>query len=127
VRNLLLVCLGSAAGGGARYLVATAVHARLGAAFPWGTLAVNIAGCFLISVVMRLSITPAAIGPDARLLLATGVLGGFTTYSSFNHETLAMFERGAWLAAVLYGGATVVGCLVAGVLGLAAAARAFTG
>jgi CrcB protein len=133
VPRLLLVCIGSAAGGGARYLMATALHARLGAAFPWGTLAVNIVGSFLIAVVMRLSIAgggggvaPALIGPDARLFLTTGVLGGFTTYSSFNHETLAMVERGAWLAALLHVAVTVLGCLGSGALGLLAA-RTFAG
>lgn len=119
--RLLLVCLGGAAGSGARYLVGLGMARWLGAAFPWGTLAVNVAGSFAISAVMDLSVHYGVIPAEVRLLLAAGVLGGFTTYSSFNYEVLAFLQRGQWLPAALYLAATVAGCLAAGVAGMASA------
>ena len=109
---LLLVALGGAAGSVARYLVSVASLAAFGAAFPWGTLAVNIAGSAAIGVAAG-----AGLEGHARLLLVTGFLGGFTTFSAFSLETGALFERSPWLAA-LYVAASVG-------LGLAAFALAW--
>lgn len=117
VKELLLVCLGGAVGSGARYLVGT-WGARVTTAVPLGTFIVNVVGSFLLGTVMAASLRHA-VSPTARIVLAAGVMGGFTTYSSFNWELLASIERGAWLTAVLYGGVTVVSCLVAGVAGAA--------
>ncbi len=119
--RLLVVCAGGAFGSGARYLVGGWVTAAMGPAFPYGTLLINAVGSFLISVVMYLGLAVGAFGPELRLFLAVGILGGFTTYSSFNYETLALMQRGAWALALGYAAATVLGCLAAGVLGLAAA------
>ncbi|HYQ81834.1 MAG TPA: CrcB family protein [Anaeromyxobacteraceae bacterium] len=119
--RFLLVCLGGAAGSGARYLVGGWAAQVFGATFPAGTLIVNAAGSLLISVVMHLGLTAGAISPELRIFLATGVMGGFTTYSSFNYELLALFERGAFWLGFTYLGATVLGCLGSGVLGLWAA------
>ncbi len=119
--RLLLVCLGGAAGSGARYLVAVGMGRWLGAGFPWGTLTVNIVGSFLIGAIMELGVRYGAIPPDLRLFLATGILGGFTTYSSYNYELIAYLKAGAWALGGLYLGGTVLGCLAAGLLGLAAA------
>lgn len=119
--RFLLVCAGGAAGSGARYLVGVGLARWLGPAFPWGTLAVNVAGSFLISLVMDLSVHYGAIPLELRYLLAAGVLGGFTTYSSFNYEVLAWLQRGQWGQAAGYLLATVVGCLAAGMAGMAAA------
>jgi CrcB protein len=66
-------------------------------------------------------VTTGAIGPTLRVALTTGVLGGFTTYSSFNYETLALLEQRSWLLGCANLGGTVLGCLAAGVLGLVAA------
>jgi CrcB protein len=121
VYRLLLVCLGGAAGSGARYLLAVGMGRWLGSGFPWGTLTVNVAGSFLIGAIMELGVRYGAIAPDLRLFLTTGVLGGFTTYSSYNYELLGYLERGAWALGGAYLGATLVGCLAAGMLGLAAA------
>jgi CrcB protein len=115
VKELLLVCVGGAIGSGARYLVATWAS-RVTTAVPLGTFAVNVVGSFLLGIVMVASLR-GALPPATRVALAAGVMGGFTTYSSFNWEMLASVERGAWLAAVLYGGVTVVSCLVAGAAG----------
>jgi CrcB protein len=118
--RLGIVCLGGALGSGARYLVALGAGRWLGPGFPWGTLAVNTAGSFLITLLVHLSVATQAVSPELRLFLTTGVMGGLTTYSTFNHETLQYLRDGAWLL----GGAnlvvTVVACLAAGLLGLAA-------
>ena len=118
--RLLWVCLGSALGGGARYLVAQSAAVLLGGGFPYGTLAVNLTGSFLISFIMVLGLESTLIPPTLRLFLTTGVMGGFTTYSTFNYETLEMLREGLWGLAGLNLAATVAACLVAGVLGLAA-------
>ncbi len=117
--RFLLICLGGAAGTGARYLVGGWAAVTFGATFPVGTLLVNLAGSFALSVVMHLGLTAGVLPPDVRVILATGVMGGFTTYSSFNYEVLGYLEQGAWLLALVYLGATVVGCLAAGLAGLA--------
>jgi len=121
LKRFVLICLGGALGTGARYLVATGMLRWLGPAFPFGTLTVNLAGSFLLGAIMELGLSYGAISPDLRVVLATGVMGGFTTYSSFNFETIGYFQREAWFIGAAYLAATVVGCLAAGVLGLATA------
>jgi CrcB protein len=123
--RLALVVLGGGFGSGARYLVGGWVAQALGSAFPYGTIGINALGSFLISVVMYLSLTAGAINPDFRLLLATGIMGGFTTYSTFNYETLAFFQQGAWLLGALNVLTTVLVCLAAGALGLMLSRWAF--
>lgn len=119
--KLLLVCAGGGLGSGARYLVATWAASAFGPDLPRGTLIVNVAGSFLLALVVDLSLRTAAISPDLRLFLATGVLGGFTTYSSFNYEALGLVERGAPGCAGAYVALTVLACTAAGTLGLVAA------
>ncbi len=119
--RFLLVCLGGAAGTGARYLLGGWAAATFGSAFPYGTLGINALGSFLISAIMHVGLVAGAISPDLRIVLATGIMGGFTTYSSFNYEVLSHFQRGAFLLATAYLAATVVGCLICGYLGLALA------
>ncbi|HSD21483.1 MAG TPA: fluoride efflux transporter CrcB [Anaeromyxobacter sp.] len=123
--RLLLVCAGGALGSGARYLVSTWAARALGADFPRGTLIVNVCGSFLLALLMGVAGPREAISPEARLFLGAGVLGGFTTYSSFNYETLALLERGV-IHAVANVALTVLGCLGAGLAGLVAA-RALAG
>jgi CrcB protein len=112
VTRFLLVCLGGALGSGSRYLVALAAASLPGASFPWGTLAVNVTGSLLIGAAME-GLAPSGL----RLFFVTGVLGGFTTYSSFNQETLQLVRSGQPGAALLNAGATLFGCLAAGVAG----------
>jgi fluoride exporter len=121
VLRFLLICLGGAIGTGARYLVATWVTEAFGADFPRGTILINATGSFLIAVVMELAATTGAVPLEVRLFLATGVMGGYTTYSSFNYETLRLAGQGTWLLAAINVALTVLGCLVAGWLGLVAA------
>lgn len=118
--RVFLVALGGALGSVARYGVGVAAPRVLGSGFPWGTLLVNVVGSFLIALVMHLAVATAAISPSARLFLTTGVMGGFTTYSSFNYETLNLVGERLWGVAALNVAVTVLGCLVAGVLGQAA-------
>jgi CrcB protein len=118
--RFLLVGLGGALGTGARYLVAQAAPRLLGAAFPYGTLIVNVAGSFLLGALMHVGLTTSLPSPTARLVLATGVLGGFTTYSTFNYETVEYLRSGALVLAGLNVAATLGLCLLGGALGLAA-------
>ena len=119
--RLLWICLGGAVGTGARYLVATSLARLLGSGFPWGTLTVNVVGSLLLGAIMQLGLNTQLLSPDLRLILATGVMGGFTTYSTFNYETLQYLREGAlWLTALNVAG-TLLLCLVAGMLGVATA------
>jgi fluoride exporter len=106
--KFLWVCLGGAVGTGARYLVSGLAPRLLGATFPYGTLLVNVAGSSCIGALMHVGLATELLSPNARLTLAVGVLGGFTTYSSFTYETFAYLEEGAYGAASLYAGLTFV-------------------
>ncbi|MBV8547087.1 MAG: fluoride efflux transporter CrcB [Acidobacteria bacterium] len=124
--RFLLICFGGAIGTGARYLTSLWALTTFGAAFPFGTLIVNVLGSFLISFVVEMAGTTNAISPDVRLMLTAGVMGGFTTYSAFNFETSAYMRMGQWTTAVANVGATLFGCLAAGFAGVALA-RIFFG
>src|SRR5437899_8859751 len=119
--RFLLVCLGGAIGTAARYLTALWVPSLLGSSFPFATLIVNTAGSFLIAFIMHIGSSSEILSPDARVILTTGVMGGFTTYSTFNYETTEFVREGAWLIASLNVAATVIVCLAAGFAGLALA------
>lgn len=119
--RLVLVCVGGALGSGARFLVASWAAEAFGPGLPRGTILVNLAGSYLIAVVVGLATRTTAISPNARLFLTTGVMGGFTTYSSFNYETLHFLDEGAIAYALANVAITVAGCLLAGALGLMSA------
>lgn len=119
--RLFWICLGGAAGTAARYWITGWVPRMLGAQFPYGTLLVNILGSFLIGGVMHVALTTEHFSPTMRLALTVGVLGGFTTYSSFSFESLSFFQVGAWGLGLSYVAATLFGCLTACALGLAVA------
>ena len=123
--RFLWVCLAGATGTGLRYLIGMAAGRAFGLGFPWGTLAVNVIGCFSMSVVAYAG-AKLVISPDVRLTLATGLLGGLTTYSAFNWETLAFLRAGEWTVGMLHVGITLIGCIGAGAAGLAFA-RALLG
>src|SRR5882724_4183325 len=114
-----LVCLG-AAGTAARYLLGVSIQAAFGPSFPIGTLSVNLIGSFLISMLMYLGVDKGLISTPLRIVLCTGVMGGFTTYSSFNFETMRLLQQGSVLLGFVNVGATLAGCLLAGALGLLA-------
>jgi len=118
--RLLLVLAGGALGSGGRYLVASWMADRFGTTFPWGTLTVNIAGSFLIGLIATLADERSSVGPGMRLFLIVGVLGGFTTFSSFSLETLRLAQYAVPWRAIL----NVLGSLVlafsAAIAGIAA-------
>lgn len=121
MRRLILVVLCGGLGSGARYLIGTSIAGWLGPRFPYGTVTINITGSYLIALIMTLSLTTNLIGPDLRVALTTGIMGGYTTYSSFNYESIALFQQGALLLGMLNIAVTVVACLVAGGLGVVSA------
>jgi CrcB protein len=121
VGRLILVCVGGALGSGARFLVATWAAEAFGPGFPRGTILVNLAGSYLIAVIVGLATRTPVVPPNVRLFLTTGVMGGFTTYSSFNYETLHLLDEGAISYALANVAVTVIGCLVTGTLGLLSA------
>src|SRR6476659_9080048 len=113
-----LICLGGAVGTGARYLLGGAVVRWMGPDFPYGTLLINVLGSLLIGVVQQIGLTTLLIPDTLRLVLAVGVMGGFTTYSSFSYETIRLVEAGSWMAATLYIVLTTALCLACCVAGL---------
>ncbi len=113
--NTLWVGLAGGLGSIARYHIGLFGNARAGQ-FPWGTLAVNLLGSLLISILMSL-VLRGRLDESTRIAIGIGFLGGFTTYSTFNFETIAMAQSGEWGRAILYVAATLIGCLVLGVIG----------
>ena len=120
--NLLLVALGGAIGSAARYLLSLIVRALMPhSVWPWGTLVANSLGGFLMGVLMGFVWSEGRLvdGTERlRLLLGVGVLGGFTTFSSFSIEAVSMLERRAYMDAALYVGISVIGAIGAVWLGL---------
>jgi len=117
MQTVFWICAAGALGTAARYLIGLWAGRRFGPGFPYGTLAVNLIGCFLIAVLVELG---AARGwrDTTRLAITVGFLGGFTTYSSFNYETMRLAGNGAVGAASLNLILTLVGGLAAGLLGM---------
>ena len=101
MKELLLVSIGSFFGGGLRFLVGKWLSQWLIMSFPWGTFAVNVVGCFLIGVFSSLSLG-GHLSPNLKLLLATGLCGGFTTFSTFMNEILLLARDGNITTAAIY-------------------------
>ncbi len=116
--RLLLICAGGALGTGARYLAGGLAERWLGADFPYGTLFVNVLGSLLIGVVQSLAIA-VPLSETTRVAWVVGVLGGFTTYSSFSYETVRLIERGSWVLGAANVALTTALCLAACAAGLA--------
>ena len=116
--RLLLICLGGAVGTGTRYLLGGLVVRWLGPDFPYGTLLINVLGSFLVGLVQQVGLSTLLIPDTLRVVLAIGVLGGFTTYSSFSYETLKLVEAGSWVGAAVYVALTSALCLGCCALGL---------
>ena len=121
VGNVLAVALGGALGAVLRFFVSTRVNAWTSAmAFPTGTLAVNAIGCFIIGWTTGTQVGRAPWSDAIGLFLIVGLLGGFTTFSAFGNETIALVREGAALKATLNVALQLGVCLVAVALGLAA-------
>ena len=121
--SYLLVGLGSALGGMARYAAAGLFARLFGDAFPWGTLFVNVTGSFLIGFVATLTVVDGRVllGDGGRQLVMIGVLGGYTTFSAFSLQTLALFHEGEWFRGGANVALSLLLCLIAVWLGYAAA------
>ena len=119
------VATGGAFGSVVRYLVGTWFLQRVGPSFPWGTLTINVSGAFLIGIVMELAQTRLGLSPYARLFLATGILGGYTTFSTFAYETYLLGHDGLGVQAAVYGFGSVVAGVAAALLGIALARAVF--
>jgi len=110
VKALALVALGGGFGAACRYMISTTLMRGTVNSFPLGTFAVNLLGCLLIGFWAGLAVRHAWLNGDLRLLLVTGVLGGFTTFSAFGLESLQLMRQGdVGLAGVYVGGSTVLG------------------
>ncbi len=117
------------AGGGIgaclRVAIVLAIDLRIGSTFPWGLLAVNVAGCFAIGMVASLADEAGWLGPTARVFAVSGILGGFTTFSSFSLDTLRLAANGQLGFAAANAAASVMFALL-GVLGGASLARSLS-
>lgn len=119
--RMMIVAAGGAIGSVARYLVGVAFVAKLGPGFPWGTLLVNVVGSGLLGFLLQASRLP----PNLLLGLGTGVMGGFTTYSTFNAECFRYLQAGAYGHAALYVGVTLVGGLLSCLVGFTVGRQVF--
>lgn len=123
---MLWVFVAGGAGSVMRWLVSLVCQSTFGPTYPVGTLAVNVVGSFLLAALIEVSVTSARVSPELRVTLASGFLGGFTTYSAFSHEAFAYLRAGATGLGVGYLVVTVAVCLAACLLGQTAA-RAWLG
>jgi CrcB protein len=121
--RLILIALFGAIGTLARYGLQGVVQFRTAGAFPYGTLLVNLSGCFLLGLIGQFTLNRLVISPDWRVAIAVGFFGGYTTFSSFGWETAKMLEDGEWLRATTYVAASVVAGLLLSVAGIRLANR----
>ena len=117
VRQLLFIAVGSAAGGVLRFLISKWMNAAMISGFPYGTLLVNLAGCFLIGLFYGLALKSSSYSPALILFLTTGFCGGFTTFSAFSYENLQLLKTGAYGMAAAYITLSVAGGLILTFLG----------
>jgi CrcB protein len=112
MRNLLLVMIGGGIGAGFRYHLGSVASRQMGPGFPWGTLIANLLGGFLAGLLAAFLVGEGSQGEPLRLFLAVGVLGGFTTFSAFSVEAMAMLQRGEAGLAGAYIISSVAGSLM---------------
>jgi fluoride exporter len=117
MKLLLAIGTGSFIGGVLRYLLSQFVQTKFLSTFPFGTLTVNVVGCFLIGLVFGFS-DRGNLTPEWRLFLATGLLGGFTTFSAFSNETVGMLRDGQLMYATAYISSSVIVGLIATFIGI---------
>ena len=118
MKMLLLAAAGGAIGAAGRYLVSMAALRWFGYGFPWGTVTVNVLGCFLMGILIELLALKYSASNEVRIFLATGILGGFTTFSAFSLDFAVLYERREVAAALTYAGASVVLSILALFAGL---------
>jgi fluoride exporter len=118
---LWYIAVGSAMGGVSRYLIGGLSQRLIAGTFPLGTLLINITGSFLLGLILRYGVETPTLTPEVRALLTIGFCGGYTTFSTFSYETVALAEDGQWARAALYIGLSVGLSLIATFLGFATA------
>jgi len=116
--KLLYIGAAGALGSIARYLVSSLAVTWWGTSFGFGTLIVNVVGSFLVGLIMQIGLGTDLISPTTRLVLTVGILGGFTTYSSFNYETVSYFQEGELAKAFMNVCVMLLLCFLAGILGV---------
>lgn len=119
----MLIAIFGAVGTLARYGLQGLLQVRTGSAFPYGTLVVNLTGCFFLGLIGQFTMNRLVISPDWRVAIAVGFFGGYTTFSSFGWETAKMLEHGEWLRAAAYASASVVAGLFLSFAGIRLANR----
>jgi CrcB protein len=118
VKNYLLVFAGGGLGAAARYWLSAVVYRWLPSDFPYGNLLVNVSGCFIIGLLASALEERFIVDPSLRVFLTIGILGGFTTFSSFSYEAISLLRDASYLPALWYVVGTVAGCLAATIAGL---------
>ncbi|MHC1761137.1 MAG: fluoride efflux transporter CrcB [Negativicutes bacterium] len=121
MESILFVAVGGGVGSVTRYLASLWAAERFGVDFPYGTLIVNVVGCYIIGLFMVLATEKYLLPTHWRLLIASGFLGGLTTFSSFSYETLNLAQEGAWSAAVVNLAANLITGLLSTGLGVLSA------
>lgn len=118
VRLFWAIAVGAAAGGVSRFYLGSAIQQRLGASFPWGTIAINITGSLLLGFLIRYALATPAISLEVRAMLTVGFCGGYTTFSSYSYETVVLLEEGQFGRATAYAVGSVVLALLATFAGM---------
>jgi len=121
--RLLMIAVFGAIGTLARYGLQGLVQVKTGSTFPYGTLAINLTGCFFLGLIGQFTLNRMVISSELRIAIAVGFFGGYTTFSSFGWETAKMLEAGEWLWAMTYVATSVVLGLFLSVAGIRLASR----
>ena len=121
MRDIVIIGIGAFMGANARYWLTNLFAQRIGQDFPYGTLFINITGSFLLGFVLTLIADRLAVDPGLRLLIGTGFLGAYTTFSTFSYDTIILLERGQLIAALTNAAASLFGSLLAAYLGISLA------
>ena len=116
--RLLLIAVFGAVGTLARYGLQGLVQVRVGSTFPWGTLLINLSGCFFLGLIGQMMLNRMMVSSELRVAIAVGFFGGYTTFSSFGWEAAKMLEAGEWLRSMTYVAASVVLGLLLSVAGI---------
>jgi len=121
--RLLLIAVFGAVGTLARYGLQGVVQIKMGSTFPYGTLLINLTGCFFLGLIGQITLNRIIVTPEVRMAIAVGFFGGYTTFSSFGWETAKMLEAGEWLWATAYVAASVVFGVILSAAGIRVATR----
>lgn len=123
VETIILIGIGGFIGANLRYGVSVWAADRLGLAFPWGTLVINVTGSFILALFLAYTVNHVTLDDRIRLFLAVGFCGAYTTFSTYAVESMALLQSGAWIAALGNILGTNLACLVSVLVGLALGSR----